>query len=145
MWNRSHLIGSVRCRPPNGITTVSFHGPEPPIVGPRRCLISVGLRRDSRKFRVGILHVFCMNQVPMPAYRDDGRLSIHQPGVPSSLALCVISSGGDHMSEHIRRRRTPATCTDHHIADPGKHRPSPISGTIGKLVSSLSSLRVPKT
>ena len=39
------------------------------------------------------------------------------------------------MSEHIQWRRTPATCIDHHIPDPGKHRPSPISGTIGKLVS----------
>lgn len=114
-------------------------------VGPRRCLISVGLRRDSRKFRVAMLHVFCVNQVPMPAYRDDGRLSIHQPGVPSPLALCMTSSSEDHMSEHIQWRRTPATCIDHHIPDPGKHRPSPISGTIGKLVSYLSSPRVPKT
>lgn len=74
---RFSFIGSLIRRPLNG-TSVSVRGPEPPIVGPRRYLISVALRRrDSRKFRVGLLHVFCVNQAQMPCYRNDERLSIH--------------------------------------------------------------------
>jgi hypothetical protein len=62
----------------------------------------------------------------MPSFRNDGRLTIHQPSrCPLPLAPVTSFGGfkGDHMSKHIRERRAPEIRT-HHIPDPDEHSPS---------------------